>query len=116
MPASRVLLMGVVNVTPDSFSDGGRYLAADAAIARRLAVRYLGLGLLGGAVGILAAVLTMALLGDIGGLVQLPAPAANAGSADWRFWAVLLGAAIATALVAMASAELVARRWLARLP
>ena len=25
--------MGVVNVTPDSFSDGGRYLAADAAIA-----------------------------------------------------------------------------------
>lgn len=31
-------VMGVVNVTPDSFSDGGRYLAADAAIAhaRRL--------------------------------------------------------------------------------
>lgn len=29
----RPLLMGVVNVTPDSFSDGGRYLAADAAIA-----------------------------------------------------------------------------------
>ncbi|KYH46399.1 dihydropteroate synthase [Branchiibius sp. NY16-3462-2] len=26
--------MGVVNVTPDSFSDGGRYLAADDAIAR----------------------------------------------------------------------------------
>jgi dihydropteroate synthase len=34
----RPLLMGVVNVTPDSFSDGGRYQAADAAIAhaRRL--------------------------------------------------------------------------------
>lgn len=32
------LVMGIVNVTPDSFSDGGRYLAADAAIAhaRRL--------------------------------------------------------------------------------
>ena len=28
-----VLIMGVVNVTPDSFSDGGRYLATDAAIA-----------------------------------------------------------------------------------
>ena len=30
--------MGIVNVTPDSFSDGGRYLAADAAIehGRRL--------------------------------------------------------------------------------
>ncbi|MFT4262672.1 MAG: dihydropteroate synthase [Nocardioides sp.] len=27
------LLMGVVNVTPDSFSDGGRFLATDAAIA-----------------------------------------------------------------------------------
>jgi dihydropteroate synthase len=27
------LLMGVVNVTPDSFSDGGRYLDAEAAIA-----------------------------------------------------------------------------------
>ena len=30
----RVRVMGVVNVTPDSFSDGGRYLAPDAAIAR----------------------------------------------------------------------------------
>lgn len=29
----RPLIMGIVNVTPDSFSDGGRYLAADAAIA-----------------------------------------------------------------------------------
>lgn len=29
----RPVLMGVVNVTPDSFSDGGRFLAADAAIA-----------------------------------------------------------------------------------
>ncbi len=28
----RPLLMGVVNVTPDSFSDGGRYLDADSAI------------------------------------------------------------------------------------
>lgn len=29
-----VMLMGVVNVTPDSFSDGGRFLAVDAAVAR----------------------------------------------------------------------------------
>jgi len=28
-----VLLMGVLNVTPDSFSDGGRYLHVDAAVA-----------------------------------------------------------------------------------
>ena len=30
----RPLVMGVVNVTPDSFSDGGRFLDADAAIAQ----------------------------------------------------------------------------------
>ncbi len=32
LPA-QALLMGIVNVTPDSFSDGGRFLAPDAAIA-----------------------------------------------------------------------------------
>ena len=31
--SSSVLVMGVVNTTPDSFSDGGRYLDADAAVA-----------------------------------------------------------------------------------
>ncbi|WP_291379915.1 dihydropteroate synthase [Demequina sp.] len=36
--ADRTLVMGVLNVTPDSFSDGGRYLDADAAIARGLAL------------------------------------------------------------------------------
>ena len=29
-------VMGIVNVTPDSFSDGGRYLDPDAAIAHGL--------------------------------------------------------------------------------
>ena len=29
-------VMGVVNVTPDSFSDGGRFLAADAALEQAL--------------------------------------------------------------------------------
>ena len=34
LPAlDRCAVMGVVNVTPDSFSDGGRYFAPDAAIA-----------------------------------------------------------------------------------
>lgn len=33
------LIMGIVNVTPDSFSDGGRYLAADDAIAHGLRLR-----------------------------------------------------------------------------
>ncbi len=32
------LVMGIVNVTPDSFSDGGRYLAADAAVKHALAL------------------------------------------------------------------------------
>jgi len=31
--SARTLIMGVVNVTPDSFSDGGRFFAPDAAIA-----------------------------------------------------------------------------------
>lgn len=31
-------IMGVVNVTPDSFSDGGRFLGADAAVAHALAL------------------------------------------------------------------------------
>src|SRR5215212_4097505 len=30
----RSLVMGVLNVTPDSFSDGGRFLNADHAVAR----------------------------------------------------------------------------------
>jgi dihydropteroate synthase len=32
----RVLLMGVVNVTPDSFSDGGQFFSTDRAVARAL--------------------------------------------------------------------------------
>ena len=32
----RTLIMGIVNMTPDSFSDGGRYLATDQAIAHAL--------------------------------------------------------------------------------
>lgn len=32
--SARTLVMGVLNVTPDSFSDGGRYLDPEAAIAR----------------------------------------------------------------------------------
>jgi dihydropteroate synthase len=34
----RTLLMGVLNVTPDSFSDGGKYLDVRAAVARGLAI------------------------------------------------------------------------------
>jgi dihydropteroate synthase len=40
-PARTPLVMGIVNVTPDSFSDGGRFAETDAAIAegRRLAAQ-----------------------------------------------------------------------------
>jgi len=33
------IIMGILNVTPDSFSDGGRYSATDAAIARGVELR-----------------------------------------------------------------------------
>jgi len=37
-PDGRVLIMGILNVTPDSFSDGGRFLSPDAAVERALAM------------------------------------------------------------------------------
>ena len=42
----RTLIMGVLNVTPDSFSDGGRYLNADAAVARALEMERAGADIL----------------------------------------------------------------------
>lgn len=35
-PDRRLLIMGIVNVTPDSFSDGGQYLECDHAVAHAL--------------------------------------------------------------------------------
>lgn len=35
-PGERTLIMGILNVTPDSFSDGGRYNSTEAAVARAL--------------------------------------------------------------------------------
>ena len=42
----RTLVMGVVNITPDSFSDGGLYLQADAAIEHSLRLLHEGADLL----------------------------------------------------------------------
>ncbi|HXA77572.1 MAG TPA: dihydropteroate synthase [Candidatus Acidoferrales bacterium] len=42
----RTLIMGVLNVTPDSFSDGGIYLDADAAVARALEIERAGADIL----------------------------------------------------------------------
>jgi dihydropteroate synthase len=46
LPLDRPRLMGVINVTPDSFSDGGRYAARDAAIAHGRALRAAGADIL----------------------------------------------------------------------
>ena len=42
----RTLLMGVLNVTPDSFSDGGLFLNADAAVAQAVAIERAGADIL----------------------------------------------------------------------
>jgi dihydropteroate synthase len=42
----RTLLMGVLNVTPDSFSDGGLFLHADAAVAQAVAIERAGADIL----------------------------------------------------------------------
>lgn len=40
LPADRCVVMGILNVTPDSFSDGGEFVAADKAIAQGLKLLY----------------------------------------------------------------------------
>ncbi|PNI08183.1 dihydropteroate synthase [Arthrobacter sp. AFG7.2] len=42
LPADRTLVMGILNVTPDSFSDGGKHATADTAIAAGLRMFYAG--------------------------------------------------------------------------
>jgi len=46
LPQDRTLVMGVLNVTPDSFSDGGRHTTADSAIAHGLRMFYGGADIL----------------------------------------------------------------------
>ncbi len=64
---TRTLLMGIVNVTPDSFSDGGKYLEPGAAIAR-------GLELLGEGADLL----------DLGGESTRPGSQPVPASEQWR--------------------------------
>lgn len=42
LPADRAVVMGVLNVTPDSFSDGGKYASIDDAISHGLRMHYAG--------------------------------------------------------------------------
>ncbi len=42
LPTDRAVVMGILNVTPDSFSDGGKYSAMDEAIGHGLRMHYAG--------------------------------------------------------------------------
>jgi dihydropteroate synthase len=46
MLGERTLVMGVLNVTPDSFSDGGRYFSFDAAVERAIEIERAGADIL----------------------------------------------------------------------
>jgi len=73
----RSRVMGVLNVTPDSFSDGGRFLQADTAIARALAIAKEGADLI-----------------DIGGDSSRPGAVAVGVAEEWaRLEPVLRGLA-----------------------
>jgi cell division transport system permease protein len=89
--------------------------ADDGDIAWPFATRVLQLGLLGGAIGASASLLTVLLLRPAGGLVQLPVPTVATDIADWRLWAIAVGAALVAGLVALAGAQLTVLRRLGRL-
>src|ERR1700732_174175 len=46
LTGERTLILGVLNVTPDSFSDGGKYLEPDRAFARALELEEAGADIL----------------------------------------------------------------------
>src|SRR6266508_4288338 len=63
----RTHVMGVLNVTPDSFSDGGRYLAPEAAIQRALEIAQQGASIL-----------------DVGGESTRPGSVGVSAEEEWR--------------------------------
>ncbi len=63
----RTHVVGVLNVTPDSFSDGGRYLAPEAAIQRGLEIAEQGASIL-----------------DVGGESTRPGSASVSAEEEWR--------------------------------
>jgi dihydropteroate synthase len=62
-----VLLMGILNITPDSFSDGGDYLDPQAAVRRALEMQAEGAGLI-----------------DVGGESTRPGSARTPEAEEWR--------------------------------
>ena len=71
---SRTLVMGVVNVTPDSFSDGGRFFAPEAALAHARRLLAEGADLL-----------------DVGGESTRPGSQPVAAEEQWRRLAPVIG-------------------------
>ena len=45
-PLDKTYVMGILNVTPDSFSDGGRYLDPERALERALEMEEQGAGII----------------------------------------------------------------------
>ena len=89
--------------------------AADSYIARQFQVYALRLGLLGGMMGALAAVLTALVLGTAVQMLQVPGLALPEID-DWRLWVVPIATGLAAGGVAMATARMTVLRRLARMP
>lgn len=90
--------------------------AGDDQIARQFQRQALQFGLIGGVVGTLAAAITMLVLDSAGSALQLPSPIVGDGIADRRVWLILIGTAIAAAIVAMTAARVTVLRRLAQMP
>jgi cell division transport system permease protein len=81
--------------------------ADDSDIAARFQIDALWFGLLGGAGGALAGALTLLVFGGA---------ALSLRFGDWRVWAVTVGVALATGLIAMVAARVMVLRRLAHMP
>lgn len=90
--------------------------AADGDITRHLAAGALAAGLLGGAIGGIAVIATVAVLGGAVSVLMPAGPAAAIGLGDWRVWATVVGIALAVGVIAAAGAQAMARRRLAEMP
>ncbi len=90
--------------------------APDGYIARQFQTHSLWLGLRGGAIGSVAAAITIVVLGRAASTVDLPAPLVSRGLLDWRLWALLVLTSLAAGVVAMVTARTTVSRGLARMP
>jgi cell division transport system permease protein len=88
--------------------------AQDAYIARQFQIHALSLGLRGGAIGAIAAALTVVVLGLAAPMLALPI--AGYDILDWRVWLLLIAACLAAGGVAMMAARITVLRQLARMP